>query len=67
MYLHVHSKPISTTAISQLLSNTLYYKRFFPYYVSNIVAGLDNEGKGTLYSYDPIGHCERNRLVLGIS
>lgn len=61
MYLHEHLKPMSTPAVAQLVSTMLYHKRFFPYYVSNIVAGLDQDGKGTLYSYDPVGHCEKNR------
>ncbi|XP_057381509.1 proteasome subunit beta type-1-like [Daphnia carinata] len=65
MYLHEHLKPMSTPAVAQLVSTMLYHKRFFPYYVSNIVAGLDQDGKGTLYSYDPVGHCEKNRYRAG--
>merc|ERR1711913_150199 len=42
-----------------------YNKRFFPYYISNILGGLDDKGKGYLYSYDPVGHCERNMYRAG--
>lgn len=44
MYQHNHRKPMSCPAMGQLLSNTLYYKRFFPYYTFNLCAGLDDEG-----------------------
>jgi len=65
MYKHEHQKVMSTPAIAQMVSVMLYYKRFFPYYISNVVAGLDNEGRGCVFSYDPVGHCEKERYRAG--
>jgi len=48
----------NTKSISALLSNTLYGKRFFPYYTFNILAGLDDNGDGIVYGYDAIGSYE---------
>jgi len=59
MYAFEHSKFPSTPAVASMLSKMLYYRRFFPYYVYNIVAGLDENGKGCVYSYDPVGSYER--------
>lgn len=64
-YYYEHNRVISTPACAQLVSTMLYYKRFFPYYISNIVAGLDEEGKGCVYSYDPVGHFEKCMYSVG--
>jgi 20S proteasome subunit beta 6 len=61
MYKYQHGKSMSVGACAQRLSTILYEKRFFPYYVHAILAGLDEEGKGALYSYDPVGSYEREQ------
>ncbi|XP_070532514.1 proteasome subunit beta type-1-like [Ptychodera flava] len=59
MFKNEHQKEMSCSAIAAMLSTILYYRRFFPYYVYNILAGLDSEGKGCVFSYDPVGSYER--------
>lgn len=59
MYKYQHGKQMSVKACAQRLSTILYQKRFFPYYVHAILGGLDDVGKGALYSYDPVGSYER--------
>lgn len=45
MYKHEHQRDISAHSVAQMLSNTLYYRRFFPIYTFNVVAGV-HDGKG---------------------
>lgn len=45
MYKHSNNKTMSSGAIAAMLSTILYSRRFFPYYVYNIIGGLDEEGK----------------------
>nr|CAB3483591.1 unnamed protein product [Digitaria exilis] len=59
IYEHNHNTKMSCPARAQLLSNTLYYKIFFPYYAFNVLGGLDSEGKGCAFTYDAVGSYER--------
>lgn len=61
MYRYQHGKKITVKACAQRLATILYGKRFFPYYTNAILGGLDEDGKGALYSYDPVGSYEREQ------
>ena len=50
---------MSPSAAAQLLSVTLYYRRFMPYYAFCMIAGLDENGVGAVYGYDAVGSYKR--------
>ena len=48
LYLDKFQKQIQIKSLAQLLAITLYGRRFFPYYVYNILGGLDADGECTV-------------------
>ncbi len=53
-------KVMSSEACAQLVSVTLYGRRFMPYYAFCLLAGLDVNGKGAVYGYDAVGSFKRD-------
>lgn len=38
-----------------MISIMMYGRRFFPYYTNTVITGLDTEGKGCIFAFDPVG------------
>ncbi|KAL8293705.1 hypothetical protein RQP46_000406 [Phenoliferia psychrophenolica] len=58
-YYHTHSTVPSLASIARMIQTMLYGKRFFPYYAYVILGGIDRDGTGAVYSFDPVGSYER--------
>jgi len=58
-YRHAHAKDMPIRAIARLIHTMLYAHRFFPYYVFNILGGVEEDGSGSVYSFDPLGSYKR--------
>lgn len=54
LYQLTHGKKLSSKSIANMLSRTLYAKRFFPFYTFNIIVGME-DGKAQTWGYDAVG------------
>ena len=60
-YKFTNKRDMSTRAVANLLSTTLYSKRFYPYYAQCVLAGIDSDGSGICFEYDAVGSYEALR------
>lgn len=47
-YRHAHAKDMPIRSIARLIQTMLYARRFFPYYVYNILGGIEEDGKSLM-------------------
>ena len=58
IYRSTNKKDPSIDALAQLLSVTLYSRRFFPYYAFTSLCGKREDGTYTCFTYDAVGSYE---------
>ena len=63
-YVMENRREPTTESIAQFLSNSLYGRRFMPFYAFNLLCGLDANGEGCVYGYDAVGSYDK--LTYGI-
>lgn len=64
VYVMQNKKQPSVESIAQLLSNSLYGRRFMPFYAFNLLCGLDKNGVGCVFGYDAVGSYDK--LTYGV-
>lgn len=55
IYRSQHKRDPDLVAVANLLSITLYMRRFFPFYAFNLLAGQKSDGNFAVYGYDAVG------------
>lgn len=63
-YVMENRREPTTESIAQFLSNTLYGRRFMPFYAFNLLCGLDVKGEGCVFGYDAVGSYDK--LTYGV-
>lgn len=64
-YEHAHNKPMPLKAIARLIQTMLYGRRFFPYYVYNILGGIEEDGQSSIPCCAPLPTCRPADLLRG--